>query len=509
MTAAGISAIDAALRYAALGFHLIPVRGKIPWMNGGPMTEWQKLATDDIATVRKWWTDQPTANIGIAPDGTFAILDNDCLKGGDETIAAIEQREGPLPETVMSRSGGGGMHLYYKAVAGRPLVYKPGKGVEILGPGRQAVEWPSVHPDTGKLYEWIPGHAPWECDMADAPNWFYADTAESKRKTNGHAAGGSFFGQVNGLALRRIDDWIETLFPTAKRSSNGAWRVRSADLGRNLEEDVSFHPTEGAFDFGRERRYSPLEAVQEYRCLGVVDAAMLLCEWLGTDPESLGWKHAKRGRREEPPPHPGPEAKGHDAPHQDDAPPQLSPGAPLDSARELIARQFTRDGRRTIHHRAGVFHVWAGTHYPVADDATIRAGVWHFLDTATRWDPEEEAVVPFKPTAAKVANVIDALKAAANLDSATVPPAWLDETAGLPPAELIACTNGLLHLSTRRLTRHSPSFFNQNALEFPHDPDALDPVEWLRFLDTLWPEDGESIAALQELFGYALSTDTK
>jgi putative DNA primase/helicase len=64
-------------------------------------------------------------------------------------------------------------------------------------------------------------------------------------------------------------------------------------------------------------------------------------------------------------------------------------------------------------------------------------------------------------------------------------------------------------LPTRELVKHSPVFFNHNALEFAYDPDALDPVEWLRFLDSLWPDDAGSIEALQDLFGYLLSSDTR
>jgi len=189
--------------------------------------------------------------------------------------------------------------------------------------------------------------------------------------------------------------------------------------------------------------------------------------------------------------------------------PRLSPGAPLASARELIRRHYTAAELRTIHHRGGVFYWWTGTHYPAADDATIRAKVYEFLDGATRWDEDEKANVPFQPTRNKVHDVIDALKAAANLDSATTAPAWLDDTADLPPAEIVACTNGLLHLPTRSLLKHSPSFFVHNALDFAYDTDALDPVEWLRFLDSLWPEDPASIETLQEMFGYLLTGDTR
>ena len=59
-----------------------------------------------------------------------------------------------------------------------------------------------------------------------------------------------------------------------------------------------------------------------------------------------------------------------------------------------------------------------------------------------------------------------------------------------PPAdELIACTNGLLHLPTRALLAHTPAFFSLNAFPFDYDPAAPAPVEWLTFLKQLWPKD--------------------
>jgi putative DNA primase/helicase len=97
-------------------------------------------------------------------------------------------------------------------------------------------------------------------------------------------------------------------------------------------------------------------------------------------------------------------------------------------------------GVRTIHHRAGVFYTWSGTHYPPADDAMIRAHVYKFLDSATRMHakkkgkdaPAEFVTVPFQPNRTKVSDVVDALKAAANLDSAIAAPAWLDDTRDIP-----------------------------------------------------------------------------
>jgi putative DNA primase/helicase len=69
----------------------------------------------------------------------------------------------------------------------------------------------------------------------------------------------------------------------------------------------------------------------------------------------------------------------------------------------------------------------------------------------------------------------------------------------------VACSNGLLHVGTRRLLDLTPLFFNRVAVPFEYEPTASEPVRWLQFLNQLWPEDLESIAALQEFFGYVLS----
>jgi putative DNA primase/helicase len=43
---------------------------------------------------------------------------------------------------------------------------------------------------------------------------------------------------------------------------------------------------------------------------------------------------------------------------------------------------------------------------------------------------------------------------------------------------------------------------------FEYEPTAPEPVRWLQFLNQLWPDDPESINALQEFFGYVLSGRT-
>ena len=95
----------------------------------------------------------------------------------------------------------------------------------------------------------------------------------------------------------------------------------------------------------------------------------------------------------------------------------LDPSDPLPSARALIEQRYQVGDHRTLHHHAGVFYAWSGACYPPADDATIRAIVYCFLEGAMRPDGK-----PFRPTSNKVHNVLDALRAASNVPSTVAPP---------------------------------------------------------------------------------------
>jgi putative DNA primase/helicase len=183
----------------------------------------------------------------------------------------------------------------------------------------------------------------------------------------------------------------------------------------------------------------------------------------------------------------------------------LDPSDPLPSAELFLAAGYEQGGTRLLHHHRGMFCHWNGAAYAEVDEAALRANLYQFLKRAKR--NEKGKVKPFKPTTSKVNNVLDALKAASNLPAEIEPPAWIAKP-GLPPAELIACRNGLLHMPSGTLLPPTPTFFGLNAVPFNYDPDAGDPVEWLRFLESIWGDDPESADTLQEVFGQALAGDT-
>jgi putative DNA primase/helicase len=186
----------------------------------------------------------------------------------------------------------------------------------------------------------------------------------------------------------------------------------------------------------------------------------------------------------------------------------LDPRDPMQAARALIAAHFVNDDQRLLHRHRGTFWSFKTNHYALADQETVRAEVWKFLEQAQRRGDTGKPV-PFKPTRARVSDVLDALASVCNLSNHVDPPAWLDSADALPDAaEMLALGNGLLHLPSGDLYPPTPSYFGLTASDVAFDADAPDPKDWLAFLGDLFQSDDQAITALQDWFGYALSPDT-
>lgn len=184
----------------------------------------------------------------------------------------------------------------------------------------------------------------------------------------------------------------------------------------------------------------------------------------------------------------------------------LSPKAPMTSARRLLNDRFVVSAGQVLHRHAGVFYGWTGTHYVEIPDRFINADIYHFLDCAQIETPH--GLSRFQANRSRVAEVQSALGALAFLSDAYRSPSWLDDAPDLPPSEIIACENGLLHFPTRELMPHTPKFFTVNAIDYPYTPKAAPPLQWFSFLRQLWGDDTQSIDTIQEVFGYCLVADT-
>jgi putative DNA primase/helicase len=190
-----------------------------------------------------------------------------------------------------------------------------------------------------------------------------------------------------------------------------------------------------------------------------------------------------------------------------------APTKPMSVARAFLADRHTdNDGINLIRHYRGDWHVYSGTCWPEDEDRSVRADVWRWLEGALYLKTNAngtEVELAFDPTRNKIANVVEALQALTHLAAAQAAPTWLDSTSRHEDAsEMIALNNGLLHLPTRTLAPHTPSFFCHHALPFDFNPFAASPERWLLFLREIWGDDVEMIETLQEIMGYVLGGST-
>lgn len=132
--------------------------------------------------------------------------------------------------------------------------------------------------------------------------------------------------------------------------------------------------------------------------------------------------------------------------------------------------------------------------YQAREDEGIRAEVWKAFP---------------KATLGFVSNVLAALNALVHHDkNQATAPCWLDGRTGPSPNALLVLRNGILDLHANTLLPLTDQLFTRNALDFDFDPGTREPKRWLQFLSEVWPDDPDSIAALQMAFGYLLSIDT-
>jgi putative DNA primase/helicase len=185
------------------------------------------------------------------------------------------------------------------------------------------------------------------------------------------------------------------------------------------------------------------------------------------------------------------------------------PSNPMAVARELVTGYQSGD-QLTLRRWRGSWMQWKRTCWAEAEDAVVRSWLYQRLEHAQFMDTSGKVPVPrdWEPNRRKITDVEDALNAIIHLAEDTDPPAWLGGSRPAPANEIVSCGNGLLHVGTRKLYQHTPRYFGTVAVPFDYDPAAPAPELWLKFLSELWPDDQDSVDALQEFFGYVLSGRT-
>jgi putative DNA primase/helicase len=113
-----------------------------------------------------------------------------------------------------------------------------------------------------------------------------------------------------------------------------------------------------------------------------------------------------------------------------------------------------------------------------------------------------------------IGDIAQALRGETILAGTIDSPAWLCDNPPFPATDVLPTSNALVHLPSwvdgkpEAIHKPTPTFFGAYSLDFPFDPNAPEPTQWLNFLDSIWSHDWDSQLYLQEWIGYLLTPDT-
>jgi hypothetical protein len=178
-----------AAMYRACGLQVIPCYAPSEVAKGASwkrpkLSEWTEFQGSLVpdAVFARWYgaagEHSARDNMGILTgqaSGNVFVIDLDDQKGpaaGEwwRGILAVHNN-GIEPETWQQRTGGGGRQIVFRAPADwQAPTNRTTINVDIRGQGGFAVVPPSLHEST-KNYEWEPVCAPYEIEIAQAPEW--------------------------------------------------------------------------------------------------------------------------------------------------------------------------------------------------------------------------------------------------------------------------------------------------------------------------------------------------
>jgi len=140
------------------------------------ITKWTENASNDFDEVTRWWTQWPSANIGLATGRAsgVVVMDVDPRNGGLDEILRLSAEHGWEHDGPIVATGGGGWH-YFFAAPEQPITNNhPFPGIDIQADGQQVVLPPSVH-YTGVGYEWTENGP--DVPLPEMPEWLLAACA--------------------------------------------------------------------------------------------------------------------------------------------------------------------------------------------------------------------------------------------------------------------------------------------------------------------------------------------
>jgi len=169
------SVLEYAKLYASLGWKVFPVNKR-----KRPAVKWTTECTTDIKKIEDWYRKNPHLGVGIAcgPSNLF-VLDIDIKKDEDGNIKhngfieleRLLDQHGSLPDTLISQTGGGGRHYFFRSSEGgaKDSAGKIAPAIDVRCNSGYVVAPPSLH-ETGNEYCWQDDE-PNEIELASVPDW--------------------------------------------------------------------------------------------------------------------------------------------------------------------------------------------------------------------------------------------------------------------------------------------------------------------------------------------------
>jgi putative DNA primase/helicase len=264
---------------------------------------------------------------------------------------------------------------------------------------------------------------------------------------------------LNSLALANLDAWVSVLLPSARRSNKG-WRVTSASIGRDLEEDISFTP-QGIKDFGvhdmgdpNGGKRTPVAIVMEWKRCDESAAIRWLCERLGVP--------------------------------VDDGPP---------FSEENIAIEFAKRNADSLRYvaRFGQWFTWNGACWREDEKRsvyTVARNVCRETAIQSNKSSERKRIASAKTRAAVVSLAGEDPRLAATADQWDTDP-WLLNT-----------PDGVVNLRTGQMRAQRPEDYMTKCTTVSPGGDC---PKWKKFLEEVTGENKELKNYLQRVGGYCLT----
>lgn len=478
--------LDHALAYAKRGWPVFPVSiTKHPRISKADGGQGYKDATVDEVKIAEWWTRWPTTGIGLATGkrAGFFALDIDPDKGGRISLESLEFQHGILPDTLTVSTGGGGEHRYFVFPGDREITIGSNiaPGLDYRGDGGYVVAPPSRH-ESGNSYKWLSFD---DAEIAEAPEWLLELVSKKRAQHVERTSDGLPKGVKNPPAY-------------AKAALAGACNeIRNAGPGdkNTLLNTCAFKMRE-MINAGWIRRQD------------VADALQLAAEERDGRSQKPEGSTALRKTIEsglkgaaDPTQAPAVETASEEAT-------VLKSGANMAVAEHVLKSHRDSEGRLLIRRWRNDWWTWRGGCYRAIDSEELEAKMWPMLSRVYVPGGGDNPPKPFNPSTSKIANVMHAMMGHGTMvDSEVEPPVWIG---GAEPerGSFSVMKNGLLDLRTEKLRPSTPDLFATNAIDTPWQADAPEPIVWLRFLSSVFGDDPQAIALLQEWFGYCLTSDT-